>query len=653
MADIYKVGIAIALTNNVSAVLAVISRDLLGVNAKASQLQGTFNRVKLAALGAAGVIGGVAVLSGLGKLVEHGEKLVHQQYELRKLGMDNADVALATASAWKTAADVMGTGATRNLEILREAKGAFGTLEEAQALLPSLAKADVVQGGNDRGLQTVMKAMEIRGDIRYSTDGKMDIAYGEKGLNAAMKFLAASGGQVDANTLKGLITMAGPMAKMMTPDAFYRTMLTVTEELQQKAGTALSAAGRALYGGIMPQRNTVELERLGLIDPKKVHVRRGGNVSIDQGALTGFDTLNGPGGLPDWVNKVLMPQFHTDFLKAQTRTPNLTEQQYDQQELYRAFPTETMRRLVGIFIQQAASVTKGAANYDAAQGLDAYDTAFGRSKGLISDGRRDRDSYDPAKMGDIKTPVDPTASMKAFKESWDNLLTALGAPMVETAYTMLNHITAGLTSMSQWAAAHQDLVRTIDGVAAGLGTTAIVFGTLALGVAAVAAAGPLAAGIGLLALAAGVLAAAAAIPSLRNALGDLVRGLTLNPFVKQDTPEQQQFYKDHPLTQGPKVSTFGNNPDGSAKTFGQGLKSFLGIGNGTPTAQPQAYHPPSVSFQPRVTDIAYRHRVDEHFHLYVDGKEMHHVLKVHRDRETGRPRRGPTASDNRLHLLRA
>ena len=69
----------------------------------------------------------------------------------------------------------------------------------------------------------------------------------------------------------------------------------------------------------------------------------------------------------------------------------------------RLFPTETMRRLAGIFISQAESVTKGAQNYDQAKGLDAAKT--------VMDG-----SY--------------TANLKAFTEKWSNLMQALGAPIV-------------------------------------------------------------------------------------------------------------------------------------------------------------------------------------------------------------------------------
>ena len=481
MIEAWKIGVSIAMSSNAAQVLGAIQKDLFGLRREADLTTTGLNRMKLAAVGAMTAIAGAAVLKGMWSMVEAAKDLAHQQTMLRQLGVSNADVAASTASSWKAAGDVLGTNVARNLELLREAKGAFGTVQEAQDLLPSLARADVIRsnanGGtsDDRGLQMVMKAIEMRGDVRY-VDGQLDVQAAERGLNAALKFLNASGGQVDESALKGLITMAGPMAKMMGPDQFYRMMLTATEELGQKAGTALSAAGRALYGGIMPQRNVVEMERMGLINPSAVHVRRGGNVSVDQGGLTGFDMLNEQ-GLPGWVNTVLAPQLHRDFLRQAALHPKLQESQYDQQEMYRLFPTETMRRLVGLFIQQAGGVAKGAANYDAAQGLDAYRTIMGQA--TVSDRRRDRDAYGVPD----KIQADPTAKMVAFTEAWKNLTTALGTPMIDTANLILGKLTDWMNGLALWAAKPENaaMVGILEKITAGLAATGVVLGTFAVG----------------------------------------------------------------------------------------------------------------------------------------------------------------------------
>jgi hypothetical protein len=599
--DAYKIGVSIAMTNGISQVLTVIQRDLLGLNKAVDLTTGGFNRMKMAAVGFGAVVAGGAIAGGMIKLVEHGEKLVHQQYEMRRLGLSNAEVASATASAWQVATTVQGTNVSRNMEILREAKGAFGTLPEAQALLPDLAKADVVQGGDDRGLQTIMKAIEIRGDIRYNKDGTLDVAYARAGLDAAMKFLAASGGQIDASTLKGLVTMAGPMAKMMEPAAFYRTMLTATEELQQKAGTSLSAAGRALYGGIMPGRNAIEMERLHLLNPAMVQ-GKGNNVKVEQGALTGFNILNGPGGLAEWADKVLRPAFHADYLVQRRRYPSMTETQYDQQELYRALPTETLRRLLGLFIQQAESVAKGAANFDHAQGLKGYDTAIA---------------------------TDPTTKMKAFTTAWDNLLTALGAPLVDTAYSMLGKVTHVINDLTKWASDNPDSVKALERFGLAVGAVFVVLGTGLVVAAAITALGVLAGPTGILAVAAGLVALGNALPSLHDLLHPS-SWLSLGPgALAPAEPERDEAFRAAAAADKAK-----RDADWAARqrTFPKDW------GDSPATVRPESYRPPpSSDNQPKIQTI-----------IYLDKRELARAVSGEQARAMSLPNAGTSRYDNRV-----
>ncbi len=666
MADIYRIGVSIAMTNGVSAVLGVIGRDLLGLHRHIDETSAKLGRVKLAMAGLGGVVVGGAVLGGMADLVRHGGELVDQQARLKMLGVSNVEVAQATAQAWKNSADVLGSSVTRNLELIREAKGAFGTVAEANALSPFLSQADQVRtlanGGrpDDRGMQMLMKAIEVRGDVRYKPNGELDADYTKSGINSALKFLNASGGQIDAGTLKGLITMAGPMAKMMAPDAFYRTMLTVTEELQQKAGTALSAAGRALYGGIMPQRNSNELARLGLINPKMVHVRRGGNVSIDQGALTGFDVLNGPGGLAEWADKIARPAFHADYLKASRRNPKLTEQQYDQQELYRALPTETFRRLLGIFLQQAESVNKGAANYDQAQGLDAQKTAI-------------NESY--------------SAKVNAFRTAWENLLTALGGPLVGPATDIVKRLAEGLTSMGQWAAANPGLVLRIEQVTAGLAALAVVGGSLTIvgaalgpftgalsaflgtmGGAQVGAATTAAAALGggsLLGVAGGLIALSAAVVGLPPLLHAAVDGLNEMLGIK-GTPDasgrggqnrEREYLRTH---DGPSIPGVTPKPTESWGDWFRretaGAAPHQQLRGGGATVQPQSYVPPAspgVSVTPAsyVPPPANSRPIVVNSYTTLDGRVLTRTVTTQQERNAARDPSGINGFDGRQTML--
>lgn len=64
MAD-YKVGVSIVLQNGVSGVLAVISRDLLGLRLPIKQIEDGFKAWKPAILAAAGVLAAGELVKGL------------------------------------------------------------------------------------------------------------------------------------------------------------------------------------------------------------------------------------------------------------------------------------------------------------------------------------------------------------------------------------------------------------------------------------------------------------------------------------------------------------------------------------------------------------------------------------------------------------
>ena len=101
MSDIYKIGVAIMLTQNgVAPALSALSHQLLGVHRSINQINSGFGRWRTALVGAAGVMGGTAMLGGLAKVASYGEKFLDQQAKLKQLGLTNQQIAEATAKAW-------------------------------------------------------------------------------------------------------------------------------------------------------------------------------------------------------------------------------------------------------------------------------------------------------------------------------------------------------------------------------------------------------------------------------------------------------------------------------------------------------------------------------------------------------------------------
>src|SRR6266436_5882192 len=99
MSDVYRIGIAIAMTGPIQSQIAALGRQMLGLHVTAAQVTNQFGRWATALGGVAAVIGGGAILGGIIKLADHG-KAVNHQLELMKIsGMEIGEIQQANAAA--------------------------------------------------------------------------------------------------------------------------------------------------------------------------------------------------------------------------------------------------------------------------------------------------------------------------------------------------------------------------------------------------------------------------------------------------------------------------------------------------------------------------------------------------------------------------
>ncbi|KDE19666.1 hypothetical protein AZ09_10360 [Acetobacter aceti 1023] len=465
MADVYRVGVAIGMTDNASQVISVLAGKMLGLNIAAKDAQLNLNKVRLAAVGLGGVILTGGIVRGLNDMAAAGAKLQDQIVGMQKDGMTHLQIVQETAQAYKSMSEVRGPDVAERIRAIRELRGIAGegenrSLDEVNQLLPNYLKAANIVGA--RNAQSLFRAIELRGDVQFNRNGMLDMSRFEVGLDRAIRALQAAGGTITPRELYGLMQQAGPMARMMSPEAFYGTMTTAVMEMGgQRAGTALTAAGRALYGGIMPERNANEMLNLGLYDPKSIRnvrglsraqkrelsamgysVGRGGVVMVDRHALVGADVLNAE-GVGGWIEKVLSPRMHNMFLREQKRNPQLSELQFDMQELYTLFPTETFRRLAGFYLTQSENVARDQRLQSQAAGLGAY--------------QLDQQRYDVA--------------LDNVKHSWASLMETMGLPAAQDGAHLLNAISGGLDHLTQVLTAHPDMAKYLEIFA--IGTAAV------------------------------------------------------------------------------------------------------------------------------------------------------------------------------------
>ncbi len=487
VAEVYHIGVAIAMSSNASEVLGVIARDLLGLGRQAKALESELGHVRTTALGAMIAIGNTAILRGMGRLIEAAKDLNHQLALMKSAGMPDFSIAAASATAWKVAGQVPGSTASGNARSLRELRLILGTPDEAAAALPDFARAAVVLSsvsGKSQAdaIRMLAQALELRGGITNPATGQVSAAQFSTELNLALKAIIISAGLVDQQQLRDIMHTAGPMPRMIEPATFYRLMMTAIMDVGGvQAGTALSAAGRQLNGGIMQPRNKEEMERLGLVDPSKGHMTRG-RIVTDPHFLIGEDILNGPGGLFAWVQKILHPRLEK-MLLPDLKAPGLEGvalaealNQAEQAELYRVGSSQSFGSLLGFFLQQEQPMLRGQTLFEKAVGLAAYPQLMGTAS--PRDGRRDSNSYGPPPGEGIYS--DPTSKIVAFEAAWKNLLTALDSPLVNDATNLLGKLTTELNTLAALSARYPNLMGGLEEFAAVLAGLVALGGSLAV-----------------------------------------------------------------------------------------------------------------------------------------------------------------------------
>ena len=387
MAIPYDVAVRLSAVNGLSPVIATLAKEFAGLGARVKDIEGGWTRIKTVMLGVAAVAGSVELGKGMTKVLDAGGELVKQQTLLGNMGVSAAEIAETSAKAQLATHEVIGTTIAENIKGMREMMGVMPDLKEAQdKYIPTMRAAKVLESLTgtpaDQSLQTLAKAIELRGGGTDPKTGKLDPERFEHEAESAVRAIIASGGMVNADKLLMAMQQAGPMAKAVdNADTFYKGILTAMMDMGgRRAGTALTAVGRQLLGGKMGKGTAEEMQRIGILKEGMWHAS-GTGTYVKPGDFVGEDILKDSNkGVSAWFKEVLIPAF---------KNMGLTSNSDIQQELYRVFGTETARRLAGLFIQNASQVERDAKLYDNALGGQAYSNIAGGDLGANEKGLTD------------------------------------------------------------------------------------------------------------------------------------------------------------------------------------------------------------------------------------------------------------------------
>jgi hypothetical protein len=311
MTEVYKIGVSIALANGVSSVLAIIGRDLLGLNTSIAKVEKSFGRWGLAIGGVAAILGGSAMLKGLAGLAKHGGEVNHQLELMKIAGMQNGEIQASLAQAMKTTGGVTTTTLADNLKHIRELRFAFGDTSKAMLHLNEVSKADAIlnsiKGGGKDQVWDLVKSLEQKG---VTIDPKEFASY----VNTMTKVVEASGGKVTPQMFQSTFKY-GRTAMLGWDEAFVGGALPRLIQSMASSGggggsgnggpgNALMSAFAKVVQGQMPKTAAEEFDRMGLAPGGAKHIK-GSSESQIPGGIAGRDQFMA--NPYEWVQKTLMP----------------------------------------------------------------------------------------------------------------------------------------------------------------------------------------------------------------------------------------------------------------------------------------------------------------------------------------------------------
>jgi hypothetical protein len=445
-----------------SPVLAIISRDLLGVHAKVGDIERDMRRWALAAGGAAGILGGTAIAAGLVKLAEHGSEVNHQLELMKLQGMEVAEVHQSMAAAMATSGNVLTSVYSENLKHVRELRYAFGDTPDAVKYLEAVTKANAalnaVKGGGQDQVWELVKSLEQKG-LTAKPDEFMSY------IAQMTKAIVASGGRVTPGQFFSTFKY-GRTAMLGWDETFITQFLPRLIQSMSGGGAgggsgsggpgnALMSAFAKVVQGQMPKTAAEEFARMGLAPGGIAHIKGSSQTQIT-GGIKGADLFQA--NPYAWVQQVLMPALAQH---------GITEQNRIIEEISRMFPVRTASQII------------------TEMGLQGR-FKLGDQSPFEKDARLQREAFDERMSYDEMIKNDWQTMMLGFHAQWETLQQVVGQPLTAPgggAVQALASITLLLNAMSTWAGAHPESMRAIIDVVVALGASLFIAGLVALGAA--------------------------------------------------------------------------------------------------------------------------------------------------------------------------
>jgi len=441
MSEAYKIGVKILVGGNVAEALGAMSSKLLGIHGKVKDIEKSLSNWKGLVASAAAVFTGVELFKGLKDVVEHGAKLEKFESQAKAAGYSAADQVKLMGAAWKNAGENINASATASYKNLLELAQVTGSVGEAMRMLPTFTKTDMALSS--------LKDDEIRGKVRSSGQTYdfarslelLGVTQDEKKLDSFMtamtREMIGMRGLVDGSKLYQGVQNAGGARYGWNQD-FVGAVLGPLLQESARNGFGLFQLDRSFGAGVMTMMMAQGAEKYGFFDKadefSDAHGRFKG---MKTGSIAGYDLLRS--NPEEWALKVALPLFASHGVDVNN--------------------TNAMAKAI-------IEISRGNKNLNVI--LDALLLPANRLQLAKERSNIERVPLDAA---DILQKNDPALAMQAFTTQWDNLLTALGKPLVADATAAIREIASAIQFLAKAAADHPELTKIggeLTAVAAGL-----------------------------------------------------------------------------------------------------------------------------------------------------------------------------------------
>lgn len=322
MFEAYKIGIKIAVTENVTKTLLGMTNAFKGVEKEADVLMTKLDKLsKFKAIAGSMLLASAGIAAMIvGASIKPGSKYIDQLTKMNMAGMTHLDIVKSIQAAWATVTKVPTSSVTQNLAAIGNMRPVFGSTALSIAALPMIQKAQGVlqftTGRNTDESYELARSLETRGATKNLKEFRIE-------LDAMVKALIAAHGKLTPSDFMMTFKYGKTAAQKWSNDFTYTILPTLMQMFKSKsgsgslAGTSMMSAFKAIIGGTISQKSLSTWHKLGLLNPRMEIFNKVGSLKgIEPDAITGSNEF-----MSDpfkWVQDVLRPA----LIKAGYKTAN-------------------------------------------------------------------------------------------------------------------------------------------------------------------------------------------------------------------------------------------------------------------------------------------------------------------------------------------